>query len=437
MDAVTDATGISSPSGFPDLWTHVPGHMAEPGAPSAELAALSGGMSIEALCQDRKWTCPFTGDEITAAEGLDILALWQRRLATMDKPLVCLGMSTWKRQTIVDFLHLPGTQRPVFATSVPTALAIANKRDARIIVWSTKQKDDVEGKCRRAGVDLWRMEDGFVRSAGLGSNLVPACSHSIDRTGIYYDGRNPSDLETAIATDQHSDRMIERAKRLMALMVEKNVSKYSIGGEFVPHWQMGQGKRVILVPGQVSDDQSILTSAMFHDNLDFLKAVREAEPEAILVYKPHPDVEAGNRQGRIAPDVAAEFADHVITDAPIGAVLSHVDEVQTQTSLVGFEALLRGLPVTSWGMPFYAGWGLTRDKQAIVRRTRHIEIEHLVASALICYPYYRDPVTGLPCPVEIVIRRLEEGVAEPHGDKVMRRLRLAGLNLLRRVMIKG
>lgn len=31
------------------------------------------------------------------------------------------------------------------------------------------------------------------------------------------------------------------------------------------------------------------------------------------------------------------------------------------TSTLGFEALLRGKPVTCLGMPFYAGWGLTRD----------------------------------------------------------------------------
>lgn len=80
------------------------------------------------------------------------------------------------------------------------------------------------------------------------------------------------------------------------------------------------------------------------------------------------------------------------------------------TSLLGFEALLRGRAVTCLGLPFYAGWGLTRDIcRPPARRRRHVPLEGLVHAALIEYPRYFDPVTGRPCPVEIAVARLAHG----------------------------
>ena len=80
------------------------------------------------------------------------------------------------------------------------------------------------------------------------------------------------------------------------------------------------------------------------------------------------------------------------------------------TSLLGFEALLRGKPVTCYGAPFYAGWGLTTDLGAVpARRSTKVSLEALVHATLIDYPRYFDPVTGMACPVEVVIERLASG----------------------------
>ena len=106
------------------------------------------------------------------------------------------------------------------------------------------------------------------------------------------------------------------------------------------------------------------------------------------------------------------WADVTLTDTPIGPLLARVDAVWTITSLAGFEALLRGCTVTTLGAPFYAGWGLTRDLGPVPARRRagpRPSLEALVHAVLIDYPRYRDPVTGLPCPVEIVVERLESG----------------------------
>jgi capsular polysaccharide export protein len=103
---------------------------------------------------------------------------------------------------------------------------------------------------------------------------------------------------------------------------------------------------------------------------------------------------------------AASLADRVLRGVPIGPLYARVGEVHTIGSLAGFEALLRGLRVVTWGRPFYAGWGLTEDRDPPPRRGRALTLDALVAAALILYPRYRDPATGLPCPPEVLLERL-------------------------------
>lgn len=76
------------------------------------------------------------------------------------------------------------------------------------------------------------------------------------------------------------------------------------------------------------------------------------------------------------------------------------------TSLSGFEALLRGASVTCWGLPFYAGWGLTTDKVACPRRARRLTLDELVVAAIGLYPAYLDPDSAVPCRAEDVLARL-------------------------------
>ena len=106
----------------------------------------------------------------------------------------------------------------------------------------------------------------------------------------------------------------------------------------------------------------------------------------------------------------------------IDACLDHADGLATMTSLAGFEALLRGKPVWTFGRPFYAGWGLTNDALEFTRRSRRLSIDQLVAGALIVYPIYIHPPTGLPCEAEDLVTFLEAArERSPAGER--RRLR--------------
>ncbi len=136
-----------------------------------------------------------------------------------------------------------------------------------------------------------------------------------------------------------------------------------------------------------------------------MRATRAANPKAVIIYKPHPDVEAKLRDGAII--IPEDLVDIVAHRADPMALLDEVHEVWTMTSLMGFEALLRGVKVTTFGAPFYAGWGLTNDRGPVpsTRKARP-SLLGLAHAVLIDYPRYFDPKSGLPCPVETVVDRL-------------------------------
>ena len=319
---------------------------------------------------------------------------------------VFLGVRRWKRANLKRF-RPQKTPAPVFANTVAQASEVVASQERALWVWASKfDKADL------GSVDVGKIgfiEDGFLRSVGLGAELTEAASLVFDRSGIYFDPSTPSDLENLIAKAVAGKSDRKRAAALREQIIQTGVTKYNVGhDDRIPDTT---GKKVVLVPGQVEDDASIQRGCgVVRTNLDLLKIVREKNPDAWIVFKPHPDVEAGLRQGAIADAIAADLADEIATNASPNALLKRADEVWTMTSLMGFEALLRGLSVTCLGTPFYAGWGLTTDLgDPLERRSARPNIDDLTWATLIAYPSYRDPVSGLPCPPELIVERLASG----------------------------
>ncbi|GGH20561.1 capsular polysaccharide export protein [Cribrihabitans marinus] len=338
---------------------------------------------------------------------LDMLAALARAWREDHRGWTASGMRLWKRPHLQRFFG--GTRRVRFAETP------APGDTGRHMVWA--------GRAGPEQADAVRIEDGFLRSRGLGARLVPPLSLVCDTQGIYYDPTRPSDLEDLIAKRRtlRPDQR-QRAERVIARLTGAGLTKYNQGGA-AP--DLPQGYR-ILVPGQVEDDASLLTGGgTVRRNADLLRTVRKANPGAVIVYKPHPDVEAGLREGAIAP---GPLADAVAAGTDPAALLEQVQEVWTMTSLMGFEALLRGLPVTTLGAPFFAGWGLTTDLGPVpVRRGARPDLAGLVHAALIDYPRYFDPVSGLPCPVEVALDRLSDGPLPRQGPGLRLLSRLQGL----------
>ena len=218
----------------------------------------------------------------------------------------------------------------------------------------------------------------------------------------------PSELEQILQTAAFPPSLLDQAAELRRLVVAARLSKYNVGSDDVASLvDPAGGRRRVLVPGQVENDASVLRGGgRIRGNLELLKAVREARPDAFIIYKPHPDIEAGLRPGRIDPEQTLKLADAIAARASMAHLLDQVDEVHTLTSLSGFEALLRGLDVAVYGLPFYAGWSLTEDREACPRRTRRLHLDELVAGTLILYPRYVDRPTLWPCSAADVVRQL-------------------------------
>lgn len=281
------------------------------------------------------------------------------------------GFSLRKRRYLRRFVA-PSTVR--FVRSVSSVPA-----GACLLLWG----DRIAPGSMAPGVAVVRVEDGFLRSVGLGAELVRPLSWVFDRRGMYYDATCPSDLEVLLQHGQFDARLLARAALMRRRIVATGLTKYNIGGG---QWRRPPAAHVVLVAGQVEGDASLARGAPGSaTNMALLQAVRERHPKAYLVYKPHPDVAAGLRAGAVD---TARYSDEVVSDVAIDSLLGEVDEVHVMTSLTGFEALLRGCRVVCHGQPFYAGWGLTEDLLAPARRTRVLTLDQLVAAALILYPVY-------------------------------------------------
>jgi len=334
--------------------------------------------------------------------------LRQRRMAAgLPRRMICVGFRRWKAANVRPMLSLRA-QDVTFVPDARRARALAPAADDALVHWGAQAPDGVAELAREAGCALLRMEDGFVRSVGLGSDLIRPLSLALDRHGMYFDPRQPSDLERELARGGFTEGELATARRVRAFIVAHGITKYNLDPARPVRWDHG-GREVVLVPGQVEDDLSVrLGCGPVADNLSLLCAARREHPRAWLVYKPHPDVASGNRRGALAEAEVRALADHIETEASVTACIDACDVMHTMTSLSGFDALLRGKRVVTHGRPFYAGWGLTQDRMDMPRRERRLTLDELVAGALLRYPIYWDWELRGYTTCEAVLNRLAE-----------------------------
>ncbi|WP_240500116.1 hypothetical protein [Sphingomonas montana] len=366
---------------------------------------------------------PITGEPAGVSETVALLSDWRRLLDANRGIAVATGMAVWKRREIERFLWV-GRDRPLrFVGSARTAVREARRGGGAIATWPSRSPPGLIEAADAAGVPVRLVEDGFIRSVGLGAACVPPLSIAVDSRGIHYDPSRPSDLEHLLANTVFDGVLCARADRLIRTIVDNGIGKYGAGRDELETEPRPDDRRRILVTGQVEDDLSVqLGGAGVASNLALLAAVRAYAGDAEIWYRPHPDVDAGLRRGAIVDDVARGYADRVVRGGTMATLFDQVDSVHVLTSLAGFEALLRGLPVVVHGQPFYAGWGLTHDlAPPVVRRGRRLTVTELAAGVLILYPRYLDPTSGLPCRPEWMTERLAH--LDAGSQSVLTRLR--------------
>ena len=364
---------------------------------------------------------------LTGHELLAVLDTLDRR-ATMfgERPAFAYGVRHWNRSSVAAALCAPGS-KVTFCKGPQEAIAAARRERGRVLAWAGQALSEHENAARDAGVAFWRIEDGFLRSVGLGAGLVRGASYAVDPLGIYFDATRASRFEALVQGRKLSLAERRRARALRLRLCSIGLTKYNLAAGGDVTMPGGQGE-LLLVPGQVADDAGVRRTVSDvidcvgeeNVNLALLRLVRARNPSARIVYKPHPDVEAGLRKGAVPEADLAVLADGILRGSSILETISAVDRVETLSSLAGFEALLRDVPVTVHGMPFYAGWGVSEDlTHSPARRAGGADLDTLVHAAYVDYPFCVDPVTLRPCPPEILITRLSEMRGNWHHRAVL------------------
>ena len=336
-----------------------------------------------------RYVSPVTHKRCELEEIIGVLIPNIEVQATLPLKLTAHGFSAWKRKFIRDFLAFPKVEINFKNFFRP------NQND-QILAWGKKAKLLKD----KGYKNVITVEDGFIRSIGLGASLIRPCSLVFDDVGIYYDATQPSKIENLLKTTELTSTQYERAQNLRDLLVELNISKYNVGVA-KKLTKPSEDQKILLVIGQVEDDMSVqLGGVEIKTNLALLKEVRRNNSKAYIIYKPHPDVHAGLRVGKIEEQVVLQYANQIELDSSILECFEICDEVHTITSLSGFEALLRGLKVYCYGMPFYAGWGLTQDKFQCDRRNKNLDLDTLVYVTLVEYAVYNiEKTTSMNIPL--------------------------------------
>lgn len=312
------------------------------------------------------------------------------------------GFSARKAKYLAEFLGRP------IQKLIPTAGLC--ERD-KVYIWGDAKTPDLPPR-----VEVVRVEDGFIRSAGLGAAFAEPISWVFDTRGLHHIGDRETDLEVLIKNaDQHPGRTV-RAAALASRIRSQGITKYNVGAAAwtPPHAARKANERILIV-GQVANDAAVRSiTTPVRTNIQLLKAARKMRPDAYIIYKQHPDVVAGLRDGN--DEDTMQCADVIVKDVSVDAVLPHVDEVHVMTSLTGFEALIRGKSVVCHAWPFYAGWGLTNDIHPHPRRGVSRSLDQVLGAALIGYARYRDPITRRPCTPEEAVDHIANATQIPKDE---------------------
>ena len=268
--------------------------------------------------------------------------------------------------------------------------------------------------CVRLGCRPVLCEDGFLRSADTWANkntppkYRQGCSVVFDTRGFYFDATRTSTVELML-NDRSlviTDAQRAEARRLIDRIVSEKLTKYNHQPIFTP--QVGRpGRRKVLVIDQSYGDFAIRKGWGSDKTFaDMLEDAKRDNPECDILVKTHPDTMAGSVQGYY--DKVREEGNVFRVTMPINpySLMELVDKVYVCSTQLGLEALMAGKEVHVYGMPFYAGWGLTHDAQTKPSRTNRRTLEELFYIFYVLYTHWVDVTDGRSCSIDTAIDNL-------------------------------
>ncbi len=367
-----------------------------------------------------KYINPCTGEETDIFYALEFLKENKRINIRNSGKIFCFGFSFWssqfwKRHRMRKFLFSTANEI-YFPSNVEQAKRLGINSKSKIFVWGIRDEKIkyLKELAYNLKIKISRIEDGFIRSVGLGTDFIFPYSLVLDQTGIYYDATTSNDLEILLNYYEFDEELIQRTIELKEKIIKNKINKYNVQVQENFNEKIfakAENKKRIVVVGQVPKDASIKKSCEFpiNSNYRLLKKVREDNPSAFIIFKIHPDLVSRNRsRDNIPKESFLKYADYIDFKSNSIDLIERVDEIHTMSSLTGFEALIRNKKVITYRRPFYSGWGLTHDKLNISNRKRKLSLNQLLAVCLILYPTYYNLDINSFCLAEDIINLIIE-----------------------------
>ena len=310
---------------------------------------------------------------------------------------ICIGFSgdgAWKQKYMQEYLadhHLCFSNH---RTPTWKLIIILNnlEEDYDIFVWSFKEGNQLNKYFDKKGKKITRVEDGFIRSIGLGIHKTKPLSLTFDKRGIYFDTSKISDLKYILLhhAPHYNNLQLSKAEELIEYITTNGISKYNFPKKDKVIRDLPSNQNIVLVIGQVEDDMSIKYGCSKPStNLELIKNARQENKDAFIIYKPHPDTLTGIRKVLSPINECEKYVNIVDTLHGLDTLIKASEHIYTITSLSGFEALMYRKKVTCFGFPFYSGWGLTDDRDIrSVEVINKLSLEQLFYAAYIEYPKY-------------------------------------------------
>lgn len=402
----TDATGagVAAPTG-PGLLQHLVALLAAPALPPAQ--PLTTAPPLDTVLATLPARAPASrGDALQM-----VMANAGDRLNLVASPVSVEAFLRVRRHEVA-MLHadawIPATSGVTFADLADVDL---------FVQWglrSTSLRALAASHARRLGRPLLYLEDGFIRSVDLGLTGAPTLSIVMDDLTPFYDATRPSRLETLLNGDRElTDSERARARAAIDDISRSKILKYNFA-PYEPLAASPSGRPRILVVDQRAGDLSIERGLAGPDSFrDMIEAALALSDRYDILVKTHPDANSGEKTSAIPADLLDMLATHprvtlVTHDINAHSLIDGVEKVFVVTSGLGFESLMAGREVWCFGVPFYSGWGLTRDMVPLPRRQRRRRIEDVFFVVYILLSRYFHPEWNRVCEVEDIIAYVRE-----------------------------
>ena len=259
-----------------------------------------------------------------------------------------------------------------------------------------------------ANIPIISIEDTFLRSVfpcrtKCDKKFKDSIGYCINNY-LYFESNELTTIKELLSKPYaKNEKEIIAGKNIINQIISNKISKYNcqnfIGNTNVRSMYTNN----IIVIDQAFADQSIVNS---NANVETFKqmliaAVRE-NPKNKVCVKVHPESMTGGRAGFYTPELIKEVEKLTNTKIykltePINPIilLQNARKIYTCSSGLGFEALMCNKPVVCFGAPFYAGFGLTDDRNSNTKFIQKIPIEYMAYIVFEKFSFFRHPITNV------------------------------------------